>query len=272
MAKLKDLSIFDLTTGLITNKSDNLMADGELKNSLNYDLEEQGKLKRRRGMQQWGDTKSGIFDDSFLFTRQTAGSAPTTYHLIVDRDGVTSVLYKIISTYATSAIATAATTIVTKNVSSGAGDFTSGASQNAEVNGDLFAYTGITSNTLTGVTGTLAHPAKSLIHQILVVDATIDVDTRSGVYFTVLNNSLFISGKGGGAIFNGSTVTQVSDTDEAAGLFATNYRDRIYVAGSGAADGAGVRNGSPIRISFSVYSRGFNYYLPIFEICLEWFK
>ena len=249
--KLKDLPIFDLTAGLVTNKADVVMENGELKDSLNLDLDEQGRLKRRKGIQQWGDTKAGIIDDSFLFTLQTAGSSPTTYHLIVDRDGVTSVLYKIISTYTAPVIVAGATTIVTKGVSSGAGDFTSGVTQNAEVNGDLFAYTGITTNTLTGVTGTLAHPAYSLIHQILTVDATIDVDTRSGVYFAVLNNLLFINGRVGSSVFNGSAMTNVSDVNEPAGLFATNYRERIYVAGSGGADASGVRNGSSTRVSYS---------------------
>lgn len=248
--KLKDLPIFDLTAGLTANKADVQMENNELKNSLNYDLDELGRIKRRKGIQQWGDTKSGIIDDSILFTLQTAGSAPYTYHLMIDR-ATNAVLYKIISTYTASTIATGATSIATKNVSSATGDFTSGATQNAEVNGDLFAYTGITTNTLTGVTGTLAHPAYSLIHQILTVDASIDVDTRCGVYFAVLNNKLFINGRVGSATFDGTTSTAVSDTNEATGLFATTYRSRIYVAGSGGADGSGVRNGSPIRVAYT---------------------
>lgn len=248
--KLKDLSIFDLTAGLTTNKADTVMENGELKDSLNYDLDESGRIKRRRGIQQWGDTKSGIIDDSFLFTLQNSGSDPDTYHVIVDRAS-NAALYKIISSYSTSAIAAAATTVVLKNVTSGTGDFTSGATQNAEVNGDLFAYTGISTNTLTGVTGILAHPTKSLVHQILTVDASIDVDTRSGVYFAVLNNLLVIGGRVGSATFNGSSVSAISDTDEAAGLFHTNYRERIYVAGAGGADGSGTRNGSPTRVAYT---------------------
>lgn len=248
--KLKDLPIFDLTAGLTTNKADIQMENNELKNSLNYDLDELGRLSRRRGSQQWGDTKSGIFDDSCVFTLQTAGSAPYTYHLLVDR-ATNAAIYKIISTYTTSTIAAGATTIATKNVSSATGDFTSGATQNAEVNGDLFAYTGITTNTLTGVTGTLDHPAYSLIHQILTVDASIDVDTRCGVYFAVLNNKLFINGRIGSSTFDGTNSTVVSDTNEAAGLFATTYRSRIYVAGSGAADASGVRNGSPTKVAYT---------------------
>ena len=76
------------------------------------------------------------------------------------------------------------------------------------------------------------------------------MDTRAGAYFSVLNNVLFINGRSGSATFDGSMISAVSDADEAAGIFATNYRERIYVAGSGVADGAGTRNGSPIRVSF----------------------
>ena len=60
MPKLADKTILDLTGGLILNASDSLMADNQLKDSLNLEFDEQGKLKRRRGIQQFGDTISNI--------------------------------------------------------------------------------------------------------------------------------------------------------------------------------------------------------------------
>lgn len=243
MPKLKNFPILDLTEGLITNRSDNLLSNGELKDSLNYELDEQGRLKRRRGIQQYGDTASGIIDESFVFTFQTLGQSPVTYHLFVDRASDAK-LYRLYGNYTTLALTTASTVVTLGNMFT---DFSTGI---IEINGDLITAPTISSNTFTGCSGILkAHPAFSGVHQVVSKGST-GVDTRSGAYFSILNNLLVIDGKGM-ATYNGTNISEITDTDRPDGLFITNYRDRLYVAGGGGTDAAKNRNGSPIRVSFS---------------------
>ena len=244
MAKLRDFVIADGSGGLVTNKSDYEMARNEFKKTLNLDFDERGKFKRRRGIQQWGDTKSGTIDESLFFSISTLGDAPTSYHVMLDRAS-NATLYRIVGDVVTAAIATSDTVITFRSVAFFA------ASGTVEINGDLIAYTGKAGATLTGCTGILkAHAAGSIGNQIISVGAT-GVDTRSGAYLSVLNNVLFINGRVGSATWDGSSITAVSDADEPAGICSTNYRDRIYVIGSGATDASGTRNGSPLRVSFS---------------------
>jgi len=133
--KLRDFPILDLTKGLVTNKADNLLNSGELKNSLNYELDEQGRLKRRRGIQQWGTTQTGIIDDSVAVQINTAGSTPTIHHLMVDRAS-TSKVYRIDGSYTTAALTTTSTTIAVVSI----GIFA--ATGTGEINGDIIAYGG----------------------------------------------------------------------------------------------------------------------------------
>lgn len=246
MPKLPDFPITNFSGGLVKNKSDFELQINEFKNTLNLDLDEFGKAKRRRGIVQAGQTVSTpTWDESFVFTRAILGSASYQHHLVIDRAS-NGTLYRLVGTYNTSAIATADTTIT---IGSNA-DFS--ASGTLEINGDLIAYTAKSGTTsFTGVTGIrVAHAAFSHVRQLVSIGAT-GVDTRNGAYFSVLNNVLFINGQTGSATWNGSSFTDITDADEPAGLFATNYRDRIYVAGSGASDGLGTRNGDPRRVSFS---------------------
>ena len=244
--KLKDKIIQDFTGGLVTNKSDQLLQDNELKNSMNLDLDEKGRLKRRRGTQQWGNTAAGILDDSVSVQINTAGSTPIVYHLLVQRAS-TPKIYYLRGCYNTVAVAVgdATITVISGGVLAAGGG-------TVEINGDLIAYTGATATTITlTAVATRAHPAFSAVNQTTDTSAAAVPNTAAGVYFAVLGNKLYIQGRLGGVTFDGSDFAAVGDTDEAAALFATNYRDRIYGAGSGATDGAGTRNGSPIRVSFT---------------------
>jgi len=245
MAKLQDKQILDLAGGLTLDKSDIQLEDNQLKDSLNCDLDETGKLKRRKGIQQYGDTGSGVFDNSFLFWHQTLGAAPTAYHLIATND-TSSNIYKLIGTYTEAAITTATVTITVDTT----GLFA--AAGNININGDIIAYTGKTGTTFTGCTGIArAHPAYSFVTQLDDEGAKANINGTCGVYFAVLNNLVYIQGRLGGMTYDGTTFTAVGDTDEAAGLFATNFRNRIYCAGAGATDGAGTRNGLRNRIAFT---------------------
>lgn len=241
MPALKDKIIQDFTGGLVTNRSDQLLQDNELKNSMNLDLDEKGRLKRRRGIQQWGTTQSGIIDDSVFVQINTAGSTPTTFHLMVDRAG-TSKIYRIRGSYNSGKIAVGDATIPVIS------DGIFAASGKVEINGDIIDYSSIAGGALAGVTNIgRAHPAFSSVNQTLDTSAAATPDTRSGVYFSVINNVLYIQGRVGGVTFDGSTYAVTGDADEPDGLFVTNYRDRLYTAGSGT---NGI-NGSTIRVAFS---------------------
>src|SRR3990167_8065409 len=102
--KLNDFRVLNFNGGLVRNKSDYEMQRNEFKNTMNLDFDEQGKAKRRRGIQQWGDTKSGIIDASVVFTPTTLGNAEVVYHLVADRANNLT-LYQVITSYLTSALA-----------------------------------------------------------------------------------------------------------------------------------------------------------------------
>ena len=260
--KLNDKQILDFSGGLILDKSDLTMEDNQLKDSLNCDLDEEGRLKRRRGIQQYGDTGSGIFDNSFFFWRQTAGGTPTCFHLVATR-AATSNIYRLQGVYNTAAVAVGDAIITVTGVGSFAG------AGNININGDIIAYTGTAGVTFTGCTGILrAHPAYSFVTQF-TDDGAQAVNGTAGVYFAVLNNLLYIQGRLGGVTYDGAAYTAVADTDEAAGLFATNYRERIYCAGSGAADAVNTRNGSRTRVAYTEAGDATdwgNYLLNFFDV------
>src|SRR3990167_1349166 len=246
MPKIQDYIITDFSGGLVKNKSDLEMNRNEFINTLNCDLEDRGRLKRRFGISQYGDTLTGIIDNSYSFTRQELGNIAQVYHIVVNRNlNATVNIFQ--ETYLTTAITTASTTLALADSNNFASP-----SGTVEIEGDLIAYTGQSGDNLTGASGILrSHPANAPVHQFIASSATTDLDTTSGCYFTVLNNVLIINALRGSFTFDGSSVTAISDADEATGLFATNYRDRVYVAGSGLANASGLRNGDPRRVSFT---------------------
>ncbi|KKK69250.1 hypothetical protein LCGC14_2935920, partial [marine sediment metagenome] len=95
-----------------------------------------------------------------------------------------------------------------------------------------------------------AHPSRSLVQQIVSIGT--GTDTQLGAYVSQLSNVLFISGRAGSKTLasDGSTISSLLSPGPA-GLFATNFRDRIYVAGSGKTNAATTRNGGRTRVSFS---------------------
>ena len=236
--KLNDYSILNFSGGLNRNKSDLQMKEGEFKNLLNIDIDEIGRARRRKGCKQFGDTITGkILDDSYTYIDATQNA----YHLVISREA-NGVLYKIGGNYTTTATAVGATTIkVARN------DFFA-ASGTVEINGDNITYTGMSgTDTLTGVSGvSVAHPAFSAVHQVQSIGNS-GVNTLSGAYFTVLNGVCVITGRTGGATFDGTTLAVIADADEAQGLFGVSYRDRLYEAGSG----SGGTNATMNRVSYS---------------------
>jgi hypothetical protein len=241
--KLGDFPIFDFSGGIRRDKSAFAMDKNELLNAQNVEIDEQGRVKVRRGSYQIGDTLSGNLENSFVFVRNVGGSTPAVT-FIVNNNASTATLSRLRGARLTTAITTASTTVVTSDGNQFA------ASGTVEIEGDLIAYTGVSTNTLTGVTGiTSSHAVGAPIHQwVTLSQSGTAVDGRMGIYYAVLNNILLINGRAANlkliANDDGTTITDVSS--EPSILFATNYRDRIY----GAGDASSGTNGDPRRVTF----------------------
>lgn len=259
MATIPDKFVVDLSGGIRNDRSDYQKDENEVVNILNCDIDERGRVKKRRGSHQLGDpftfgtTGDNIFgkwiDNSVYFEITVLGTGVTKFHFINDNTGNSScTIYEIKGTRLATVVATADTTIdvVDASVLANTGADT------IEIEGDMISYTGVSTNTLTGVTNiTSPHVVDSAVNQLSLVNDSTTPEGRLGVYYAYLNNQLVINGYLGSSVFDGTTVTEITDDNEAAGIFATTYHQRIFVAGSGAADGADTRNGKRDRIAFS---------------------
>ena len=245
MARINDFAVLDFSGGVNARDSDFLLKKNELRQLLNYDVDNRGKLKKRLGSHQFGTTGSGNVVSSTYWEQQALGSNPAT-NTIIATDASTSVVSHIFGTILTAAVAVGDTTITVTSTTSFA------ASGTIEIEGDIITYTGVSGGTtFTGVTGiTSAHVNGNAVHQNTAMSGT-SVDGTDGVYFAALNDLLMINGRAGSSTLTGTTMSAISDADEPAGLFATVYRQRAYVAGSGVADGSGNRNGARDRVAFS---------------------
>ena len=221
MAELQDRLIVDLTGGMRDDKSDYRKRSNECVLINNYIIDRQGRLCKRLGSHQLGDTISADdLENMFYFERLVGGATPDAFFVSNTRNS-SATIKRLIGSRNTSDITTAFTSITLDDAS----DFD--ASGNAEIEGDLFAYTGITVNTLTGVTGlTSDHEANTAVNQWIDLD-TDTFDGRKGISYAALNNLLFVQPNDGAAFtFNGTTFSAV--TGEPNGRFATSYRQRIY--------------------------------------------
>ena len=59
MADIKDLQVLDFDAGLVTVGSDLKIPDNSLVKAINVDLDETGKVKRRKGTQRYGTISTG---------------------------------------------------------------------------------------------------------------------------------------------------------------------------------------------------------------------
>lgn len=223
MAELQDRFIVDFTGGMRDDKSDYRKLSNECVLINNYLIDRQGRLCKRLGSHQLGQTISADdFENMTYFERLTGGAAPVGF-LISNTRNSSSTLNNLIGSRNTSALTTSSTTILLDDAS----DFVNTGDDDAEIEGDLFNYTGISTNTLTGVTGlTFAHDANTAVNQWVNLAAT-TFDGRKGISYAVLNNLLFIQPNDGAAsTWDGSTIAGV--TGEPNARHATTYRQRIY--------------------------------------------
>lgn len=243
--KLNDFAITDFSGGVRNDKSDFDKKDNEVVSMLNFEIDRNGMLKKRRGGHQFGNTATNTIDNSVFWELQTLGAVPTSVHLFNNRDTTSDIYRIVVGTRLNAAVAAGDVTITVISAANFA------ATGTIEIEGDLITYTGKTANTFTGCAGALAHDNLTAVNQIAAMTGT-SVDGRAGLYYAVLGNELFIGGRGRSVYTtDGAALTQITDTDAAAGMFATTYRNRIYVAGANVTDANYVRNGSVIRVSYT---------------------
>lgn len=247
--KIDDFGTFDFSGGLVTNKSDYQLKENEFPRLINFDIDDKGRLVRRKGYAATSVSLSNIiYGVSFI---DSTGSEPV--FVIFDK-GSSSNMYKLRSTTLTLPLSTTSSTasvVDTTNFDAATNFFT--------IDGDRITYTNIDDGTTFTVnTSTIdeKHENGAVLTQWEDVVAT-GIDSRAGIYAASLNGRVYITGRNASAnITDGASAPLVggssgSDSDAPAGLFATTYKNRVYVAGSGHADGPGTRNGSPLRVSFS---------------------
>lgn len=248
MAKIDNYAVFNFSGGVRRDKSPFETQKNELLDARNVWLSENGRAEVRKGSQQVGHTLSGNIENSFAFDRVVVGSA-SAVTFVVNNNASPAVFNRLVGSRLTGAVVTSDTIINVNDSSQFA------ASGTVEIDGDLIAYTGTGVGTLTGVTGiTSTHSTGAAVHQWSALTMATAVDGRQGVYYAVINNALIINGRAAGwnALDNNDGTTMSAITGEPSGIFITNYRDRVYVAGDG---GIGT-NGDPRRVSFSARANG----------------
>jgi len=245
---LKDFPIISFDGGVVRNKSSYAMKKNELLSAYNVEIDELGRIIKRKGFQHHGTYYVG--DSSFIDLNPVAASAENSFSYVLNaasaamsfrhfvNDAIsTGRVWEIRGDRLTAAITTASTTIVLSDGTY----FPSSANGMVEIEGNIINYTGKTSNTLTGVTGiTSSHAIGAPVHISRQITAPTPTtwDFTAGGYYAMAsdgtsNDELFISSRtfltwigDGGVNATGSTTVTV--------LFITNYRDRLYGCGSGA--------------------------------------
>lgn len=221
MARLEDFSQFSFAGGVRQDKSPLELGNDELQRGRNFELDERGRIIKRRGSIQVGQTLSG----------NIIGLHYDPNGFLACNDETPAIVYKLTTATNRGALTTSTTTIV---LSSSTGFAASG---NAEIEGDLFSYTGVSGNTLTGVTGlTSSHAAGTAVHQWNSIGTLTGAEGAAGVWFSYLNSLTIIVFRNTVTFtYDGATATAMSDVDRPKSMFAENFRDRLYTVGDGSA-------------------------------------
>ena len=238
MAKINDKFVLNFSGGMRGDKSDFQKQSSDMVRIVNFDIDRQGKLTKRRGSHQLGDTISADnLENTFYFQRIVGGAVPVPYFL-VNTANSSATIKLLVGSRSTGALTTASGTITLDSVTG----FTDTGDDDAEIEGDLFNYTGISGSNLTGVTGlTSSHEANTAVHQWIALDAQV-FDGRKGVYYAVLNNQIYIQ-EGDGSAFTWDGTTMAAVTGEPNARYATTFRQRVYVTS--------YTSTSSARVSFS---------------------
>lgn len=233
--QLKNFAAFDFSGGIVRNKSPFALEDNELAFAKNVDLDERGRIRKRKGTLQFGDTLASADQIRGLIPYYAADFSNDL--LCVSKKAASSTessIYRAITTQVDmlGGITTATTTITVDDASAFA------SSGNIEIDGDIIAYSGKTATTFTGVTGINAvHADNAYVHQWNLATGgggdfsnqggVTNLGTDGGVYYAQLNDVVQIETfyQGGNKAWTGSTVAAPSTAKK--GTMAV-YRVRRY--------------------------------------------
>jgi len=249
--RLPDYPVMDFSGGIRTDKSTYRLKDNELQRGRNFDVDEEGRIVKRRGSIILGSVESGSIQNGVTYIPQTA--ATPKIDMLINDFSSTGILYTLINDNITGAITALTSTSLTVNSQT----FLA-ATDTFEIEGDLITYTVVagTTYTITASTVTSNHAAGSPVHQWRAITnpASGALNNSMGVYYTFLNNRLIVNAAdAGGGVRSLYTYNNPGDdvlvdiSGEPRGLFATNVRDRVYVAG----DGSDTSSGRANRVYFS---------------------
>jgi len=238
---LKDFPVQDFSGGLVVNKSDYELDRNQCKRLINYDIDERGRLKTRRGYQQFGTDLAGVLDSAIALRDPSSYTAGLFW--VFDR-GSNSNVYCLLSSSLENILTTSDTTATVGSTTG-----FKAATSTIEIEGDIITYTAKPSGTTFTTTASTIlkqHNAGYAVNQFSVATAT-GIDSRSGLYTCSLDSQLFLFGRGATVRVTNYGTPAFTGVTTSDGLFSTVYRDRIYVAGSG---GSGT-NAAVNRISWS---------------------
>lgn len=253
MPKLNDFSVFDFSGGVVRNRSSYANKKNEVRLAYNFDFDDFGVAKRRKGSYQFGTTPASSPTISYgtSYIHGTGGNMDSSF--LIFSKGSNANCYRLFSTSLTGNITTASTTA---NVIDNTGF--AAATSTLEINGDIITYTAVPSATAFTVTASTilkTHYTGAPVNQWSTAVAS-GVDARSGLYgvaFSAAGSAaeLFLGGRAtmarttAGASF-------ASVTSNGSNMFLVAYRSRIYGVGDGGSD----TNSSPLRVAFSNYGVG----------------
>lgn len=230
--KIPDKAYMDFSGGINRSRSPYILKDNELQRGRNFDIDEQGRIRKRRGSRRFGQNVSGII----AFHNDNIG------FYAADSTASTTVVYRLYSSTATNDISVGDTSIDKPDAG-----FT--ASGIIEVEGDVISYSaGGNGASFTGVTGiTSSHIAGSSINQWQSIGTMTGHDSTGGCWFGFLNGLTVIHTTSSSytadmSVYDGTTITAVSGEPGAA-RFLEIFRDRAFVVGA--------PGGSPNRVYYS---------------------
>lgn len=218
MAKIPDKFYRDFSGGVRRDKSPYDLKDNELLRGRNFELDDQGRIRKRRGSILFGQNLNNII----RFHHDNNGLYAADLH------GTELSVWKLASTTNDSALTTSSTTIAV----SPAAQLETGGS--AEIDGDQFAYSaGGDGATLTTVTGlNESHNAVRAINQWKDLGAFTG-HVSDEVWFTYLNALTVVmsndvaTNSDMSTINSSGTIAAVATLDVNARLLET-FRDRVY--------------------------------------------
>ena len=247
---IKDQSFIDFSGGIVRNQSSYVTKKNQLLSAYNVEIDELGRVIRRRGYQHHGaeiaygitgggDTLDGC-ENSFMYLLSNVSSALVRRHFVNDEIS-TGIVAEVMGDRLTTAITASSTSIVLNSAT----NFPNSAAT-IEIEGDIINYGSVTGSTLNTVSNvTSSHAVGAPVHILReITQPSTAFDFTQGGYYALASdgttpNSCFVSSRNVlSSVTSGAfsaPITFSDDTDNVQVLFIKNYRDRLYGCGSGAA-------------------------------------